>query len=65
MNLEDVNYKIWNSMRKSVWASVRESAWNSVRGSVYNSEVVSVAYFVRDSVKVGLQEPIRQERAGK
>jgi hypothetical protein len=33
--------------------------------SVYNSVVVSVAYFVGDSVNGGLQLPIRQERAGK
>jgi hypothetical protein len=61
MNLENVEYKIWESVDNSMWNSV----WGSVRVSVWDSVVVSVAYFVGDSVNDELQIPIREERAGK
>ena len=64
MNFEDVEYKIWISVRNSVdtpvWHSVldsvnnsfflRDSVWNSVRNSVW------------ESVNTGLQDLIRRER---
>ncbi len=58
MNLEDVEYKIVNSVRHWAHNSVHNSAVASVGISVYNS----VDDSVWDSVNIGLQIPIRQER---
>jgi hypothetical protein len=43
-----------------VVVSVRESVVVSVRGSV----AYSMGYFVANSMDIGLQEPIREEREG-
>ena len=52
MNLERVEYKISKSVWNSVWNSVANSVTNSVGDSVWNY------------VCVGLQDHIREERAG-
>jgi hypothetical protein len=62
MNLEDVKDKIRNSVRDWAYNSVARSVWDSGQNSVWNSVVVSVAYFVGDSVNFRLQELIREER---
>jgi hypothetical protein len=63
MNLENVKDRIWYSVGNSVSDPMRKSVWDFLRDSVkypvYNSVVVSVW----DSVDIGLQEPIREERA--
>jgi hypothetical protein len=57
MNLEHVGIKIWNSVPRTKYP-----VFNSMNNSVWNSVVVSVAYFVGDSVNDELQIPIREER---
>jgi hypothetical protein len=60
MNLENVENKIW----ESVW-NFGNFEWGYSVGisvyNVYNYVVVSVAYFVGDSVNFRLQELIREE----
>jgi hypothetical protein len=54
MNLENVSLKIWGPACYSIESSVSNSVYNSVEGSVINS--------VWDSVDIGRQRPIREER---
>ena len=54
MNLESVGVKIRDTVWNSVWPSNWYSVWNSVFDPVRNS--------VWDSLNIGLQEPIREER---
>ncbi len=69
MNLEDVEDKIVKSVENSVSGSMWKPAWDymlySARGSVWASMTDSAGDYVEDSVQNGLQEHIREERAGK
>ena len=62
MNLENVGDKIGNSVYFSVNKPAWDSVWKSVSYSVRFSAWDSVVVSVWDSVDIGIQNPIREER---
>ncbi len=68
MNLESIEDEIhsWiDSVSGSMWKPVWDYMLYSARGSVWASVMDSAGDYVEDSVQNGLQEHIREERAGK
>ena len=62
MNLENARDKIANSLWKSVEGPVCTSTGKSVQDDGWFPLMTSVWNSVRDSVDIGLTEPIRKER---